>query len=157
MSRAGRERNMKQKIQLTQTISHSDFEFVAKLLLLQARTLWNVTACIGNATPFARRIAERMGKPEIGDWVYEQSSSYLLPPQWKAYPALHKIGKLLEITEEPVPNWDPEDEEGPPLEKVIYIEMLDGRTFRWANARVAAFYWEGMEGMSSWGTQEMKK
>ena len=115
-------------------------EALARLLVETGKRMWDSQLHGCNAESRIRR-CERMQHPQPGDWVYEQSSAYMFPPDFPRFPAVNKVGVFLRETQEPVDPWTEPDEPAP-MEKCIYIRLLDGREYRWTNARVVAFYWE---------------
>ncbi len=124
----------------------------ARVLLAIGMRLWNSVLHGCNAGSRIK-LFERMSHPEPGDLVYERSSSFMLPPQFPDYPALNKVGHLISIAREPLPNWVEYDEDDPnPGERVIYIRTLDGRTYRWTNADVVAIHWESTASTNSSAT-----
>lgn len=67
----------------------------------------------------------------VGDFVVEQTTFYRGVTRAVHY--LDSVGVLERITHEPVEgDWD---DEPPPTERVWYIRTLDGRSYRWVNAR----------------------
>jgi hypothetical protein len=93
---------------------------------------WNAVL-IGNAPPVTQRYYEATKKLEVGSLVVEISTQF-------RDNHLDAVGFLEKITKEPVfsdedESWDT-DVDGPePLETCYYIRTLDGRLFRWHNAK----------------------
>lgn len=96
-------------------------------------------ALAGNA-PNQRRAMERLSSPWFGDLVVEITTFFRTDR-----PKLDAVGWLLRKTQEKIDFGDPgfvwdEAAEGRPhpTEEVVYIETLDGREFRWTNAKFIA-------------------
>lgn len=112
---------------------------VEKLATLMRRAIYNNWDCVlvGNAPEFVRKHFERMSNPIVGDLVIEASTLGMANRD-----DLDGIGLLEEIAWEKVPfdgPWDEAVEGQPhPTEKCFYIRTLDGRRFRWTNARIIA-------------------
>lgn len=94
---------------------------------------------VGDPWPVTRTFQERMSNVELGDLVVEQST------RRSPEDDLNAVGWLEETAWEKVDFGDPEfvwdeDAEGEPhpTEQIFYIRTLDGRRFRWSNARFIA-------------------
>lgn len=77
---------------------------------------------------------DKLDSPRVGDWVYETSTVYDRAKDFIS------VGVLTQIALEPVDYgdyvWTEEVDGGPhPKETVYYIELLNGETQRWTNAR----------------------
>lgn len=93
---------------------------------------------VGNAAAATRALYDDLNDIRPGRMVVEITSLGM-----RSY--LDNLGTLLRVTDEPVvfsdPNfiWDEKEEGRPhPTEKCTYIKTLDGREFRWTNARFIA-------------------
>ena len=106
------------------------------LMRLAEVTAYNhYLAClVGNPAPRVEAALKRMTAPHVGDLVLEISTIYL-PGRTGT-----RMGRLARIAEEPMyapEEWDEGD--GPiPTERVWYVELPDGREFRWVNANFIA-------------------
>lgn len=110
-------------------------ETTSKVLLVAARTLWR-SVLHGCNTPSRVMLSKRMSEPVPGDWVYESSTSY----GSGKFPALERLGVLARTTWEPVQmEWNVETDGPHPTEEVFYLDLLDGRQYRWTNANMIAF------------------
>lgn len=124
------------------TGAHSDsVQRLVRLLELSAYKIWDAVLT-GNQCQKVREIYEDMQKPQPGDLVIETSTLWgakMRGTNGKLEPrGIHGIGYLLRITREPT--WTPEawvkecgeeyKDEPIPTEKVIYIQLFDGREMR---------------------------
>lgn len=117
-------------------------EAIATAFRRSAYNAWS-NVLIGNAPPDVQMAYERMRNPVVGDWVFEATTIYGM--RHENATDLDGIGILEEDTREPFvftdPDfiWDEESEGKPhPTERVFYIRTMDGRRFRWVNARLIA-------------------
>ncbi len=106
------------------------------------------SACIvGNPAPKVQSMLAALEELRPGDWVLEISAGRWRDPE-------NALGRLLRLTWEPVRPAEPElGETEAPLERIFYIETLDGREFRWHNAhfiRVFATWEELCEAQGYW-------
>ena len=93
---------------------------------------------VGNPAPVTKALYERMKDAQIGDLVVEISTLHA------SQVAVDAVGILESAVYEPAfDDWD-EDKEGEPCPKETawYLRTLDGREFRWTNARFIAVPWE---------------
>lgn len=91
---------------------------------------------VGSGPPCVHEFRKRMTQIEPGALVIETSTIGMADRD------LDAVGYLLEVTQEPVIFGDPyfvwnEADEGRPhpTEAIHYIQTLDGRRYRWSNAR----------------------
>ena len=110
---------------------------LVKLVKNNALSLYHSTL-VGNPSPSAKGLYERLTHPKPGDLVVETSTAWM-----KHLDQFAGIGRLKEDTREklyPTPEealehgWENYDE--CPTERIWYIELIfdDGRLFRWHNA-----------------------
>lgn len=100
---------------------------------------WDAVLC-GSPNPVQEALHARMLNYKRGDLVVELSTLYMQDRD------LDAVGRLVLVANEPIdyPEWE-EEEDGPrPMERVFYIDTLDGRRFRWTNARFLAAPIENM-------------
>lgn len=98
--------------------------------------LWD-SQLIGNQPPATRERYQKMRNPRPGDWVFE----------WTAYDAdvVTRVGRLVLDRQEPV--WTKEawaeaggGDEPIATERAFYVELVDGRLFRWTNAGILRLF-----------------
>jgi hypothetical protein len=114
-----------------------DINNVAKLLRTTGYNFYGA-ALMASHCPKGKQIWEDLQVMNPGDLVVEISTIWL----HRTMGDINSIGRLVSVTMEPVDFGDPEfvwDEETEgrphPLEKCYNITTLDGRPFRWTNAR----------------------
>jgi len=134
-------------IELSKDEAGSDsVQRLVRLLELSAYKIWEAVL-VGNPCKKVEEIYLDMQNPQPGDLVIERttlSRAKIRGAKDEIEPrGIQGIGYLLKITEEPT--WTPEawakecgDEckDPIPTEKVIYIQLFDGREIRWTNADV---------------------
>ncbi len=118
---------------------------IIRLLELSAYKIWDAVLT-GNQCPKIREIFDDMQNPRPGDLVIESSTIYGAKMSGKKGKLKSRgicgIGYLVKIVREPIWTLDQwtesgEDEDVPiPTEKVIYIQLFDGREMRWTNANI---------------------
>lgn len=99
-------------------------------------------AClVGNPAPKVAAMYERMKSPQVGDLVLEISTI------WDPERVGTRLGRLLRHVREPV--YTPEEwgangggDDPIPTESIWYIELADGREYRWHNASFIAVFTE---------------
>lgn len=102
-------------------------EELAILLETTADNLWS-------ASFREQYLFQIMSNPKVGDFVVEKSTTHM--PKFNGT----RFGKLVEIAQEEIQLSDEgrkdylDNNEPIPKETVYYIELFDGRRFRWHNA-----------------------
>jgi hypothetical protein len=108
-----------------------------RLLEVSAYNLYLATL-VGHPAPSVEQTGRRMRTPQIGDVVLETSTI------WRDDRLGARLGKLVRTAMEPVWTADEwreagEDENTPiPTQRVWYLELPDGREYRWHNASFIA-------------------
>lgn len=104
-------------------MTESDQHLIARLIRNASHAAY--TLALGSART---GVYKKFTDPQPGDFVWESSTAYIPARDW------HAVGRLLRIVQEPMQmEWN-EAEDGPrPMERVWYIELLDGRESRWTN------------------------
>lgn len=102
-----------------------------------------MSCLVGNSPPSVQRRFERMQQLRDGDLVIETSTAGWWrcnkePPKDRPHvQAQYAVGYFEREAQEPVPDWDEEENGEPaPMERVFYIKLLNGQgdLFRWVNA-----------------------
>lgn len=102
----------------------SELELI-RIISTNALALWD-RSLVGSPCENTAKMFAALKYPQPGQLVLEISSGCYIHPEIA-------LGHLLRVTQEPFPDPDPEDE--PILEEVVYIQTLTGVEARWTNAR----------------------
>lgn len=106
-----------------------------RLIEVLAYSSW-LNTLTGNPAPRIKELHDRMSSPQVGDLVLETSTIYFEDRVGT------RLGKLTRIALEPMyapEDWNEQEEGRPiPTEKIWYIELPDGREYRWNNASFIA-------------------
>lgn len=120
-------------------MSKKQLEELARIICTVTDNAYGCTF-MSDAPVCVQRLRAAFDAIETGKLIMEQTTFRM-----KGRSPLDALGTLLRITQEPVVFSDPdfvwdEKEEGQPhpTEKCTYIKTLDGREFRWTNARFIA-------------------
>lgn len=107
--------------------------------LLEVTAYNHYLAClVGNPAPRVAAMYQHLTSPQVGDMVLETSTIY------DESRVGMRFGRLVRVASEPM--YTPEEwadggsgpDEPIPHERVWYIELADGREFRWVNASFIA-------------------
>lgn len=99
-----------------------DIEQLLQIIVNTAEEMWSSSL---GFTPRNKMRQAWLEDFKVGDLVFEITSKIAHP--------INRVGWLRKIAFEPMEEW-PEDKD-PPLEKIYYIEKLNGETYRWENSR----------------------
>lgn len=119
-----------------------------RLLAVQTRISSNAHL-VGNPSMSVKKRYERMKSLQPGDMVIEVSNlEFWQKPSYE--PNLDCLGRLIGVAEEPVPNWDEQEEGRPaPLESFWYLETWQGTLARWENCRFLLLFEDWIDDLIS--------